>query len=248
MKRGFLALLILFPLWARAQEVAPLHLVGDVTEGAYDFTSHQWNWQGIGILGAAGIGSYLMYKWVDPEIDHSAHSPSLGRTSRALTDIGTYAPFIVPVGLFTAGLMFPKGDVHRRQLWMTTEQMVETLLLAGGTAFVLKYAVHRNRPNQADHRSFPSLHAAAAFATAGVLAYQCPWYVGVPSLMVASAIGFSRVDLRDHFPSDVLAGAGIGLVVASAVHFYHRRFEQSGVSVTPIVTKDMYGLNIAVTR
>jgi undecaprenyl-diphosphatase len=61
-----------------------------------------------------------------------------------------------------------------------------------------------------DH-SFPSGHAAASFAAAGALLFRKA-RGRIPALVLAIAIGFSRLYLYVHFPSDVLAGALLGLL------------------------------------
>lgn len=99
----------------------------------------------------------------------------------------------------------------------------------GATAVVtmgLKYLVGRPRPYQAYpddlicvkpewSPSFPSGHTSMAFGTATSLSLQYPrWYVAVPALAWASAVGFSRMYLGVHYPSDVLAGALLGAASA----------------------------------
>jgi len=60
--------------------------------------------------------------------------------------------------------------------------------------------------------SFPSGHTAGSFAAATALA---AFYPGERPLLLlfASAVGFSRVYLGHHFPSDVLIGAGLGALI-----------------------------------
>jgi undecaprenyl-diphosphatase len=63
--------------------------------------------------------------------------------------------------------------------------------------------------------SFPSGHAASAFAFATGVALEKP-LVGVPLLGLASAVAYSRVYVGVHYPSDVFAGAAIGAGMAVA--------------------------------
>ena len=62
----------------------------------------------------------------------------------------------------------------------------------------------------------PSGHATNAFAVATVLGHRYPTY-RVPLYALAASVAFARVYLGRHYPSDVLAGAAVGLVVSSVV-------------------------------
>lgn len=64
--------------------------------------------------------------------------------------------------------------------------------------------------------SFPSGHTVAAFEMAVCVCVFNRKY-GILSLIVAVLIGFSRLYLYVHYPSDVIAGAIIGTVIATAV-------------------------------
>ena len=84
-----------------------------------------------------------------------------------------------------------------------------------GVKTLLKQVVDEERPDHSDCKSFPSGHAALAFAGATSLhkAYgkRCPW-VSVTGFGVATAIGVERVVSERHHWYDVVAGAGIGIV------------------------------------
>ena len=87
----------------------------------------------------------------------------------------------------------------------------------------LKCAINRPRPYEqypndfvkrtdAGKYSFPSGHTSAAFATATALSLSSKkWYIAVPSYAYACAVGYSRMRLGVHFPSDILGGMVIGI-------------------------------------
>lgn len=79
--------------------------------------------------------------------------------------------------------------------------------------YALKYGVGRLRPNEKDHKSFPSGHSSVAFATATM--YQM-WYGaagGIPAYAFAVITAFQRLDDDQHWFSDVIMGAAIGIAV-----------------------------------
>lgn len=91
---------------------------------------------------------------------------------------------------------------------------------------ILKRLVARPRPSDAfgrplalvplpDPFSFPSGHAAAATAVATTLVLAHPATAPI-ALPLAGLVGYSRVALRVHHASDVLAGVGLGLAGALA--------------------------------
>jgi undecaprenyl-diphosphatase len=85
---------------------------------------------------------------------------------------------------------------------------------------LLKNSIKRRRPDDvitefvaflipSDKFSFPSGHTAAAFLMAALVAFYYPAFSPL-AYSLASLIGFSRVLLGVHFPSDILAGALLG--------------------------------------
>jgi membrane-associated phospholipid phosphatase len=124
---------------------------------------------------------------------------------------------------------FPMHNEHWRETgFLAGEAAVNTLLATEA----LKYSFRRERPYQDNGSgaffqggtSFPSEHAAVAWSIAGVIAheYQGTW----PKLFaygMASAVSFSRVRARQHFPSDVLVGGVLGYLVSQSV--YSRRHD-----------------------
>ena len=65
--------------------------------------------------------------------------------------------------------------------------------------------------------SFPSGHTGSSFAAAVVIFLTCPGKIGVPALILAFLIMFSRLYVGVHYPTDVLAGMITGTLIAVLV-------------------------------
>ena len=102
--------------------------------------------------------------------------------------------------------------------------------------------------------SFPSGHAASAFAFTTGAAQEMPW-LAVPLGAVATAVAFSRVYTGVHYPSDVLAGAALGTAIGFAGRAWWPIATRSPAMARPIFTSrhaeplpDGTGLLVVVNR
>jgi len=130
----------------------------------------------------------------------------------------TARPFSIaaPMLVYGIGLIEKDKNMRYKALMMGASFMVAT-----GISTTLKYTIKRDRPyitytdiekiSVGGSPSFPSGHTSDAFSNATSLSLAFPkWYVIVPSYAYASAVGYSRMHLGVHYPSDVIAGAVIG--------------------------------------
>jgi undecaprenyl-diphosphatase len=117
-----------------------------------------------------------------------------------------------------------KSMALRRKSWV----LLMVLMLSGVISFVFKHLVQRERPfavyadiqklSEAGSASFPSGHTLESFAMVCAVLLLFPERT-VLRVMVcwACLVGYSRMALGVHYPSDVLGGACIGVVLAFVV-------------------------------
>lgn len=133
-----------------------------------------------------------------------------------IADIAQFGPMDLPWVMKAVG-------VKTESSWgkLAVSQAVGFVALTGAVE-ALKRGVDAPRPDGEDNRSFPSGHTARAFfgATSVLheLANTSPWYP-LGAYAFAAGIGAQRVLANRHLPSDVMAGAGIGMLAAEFGYF-----------------------------
>ena len=180
--------------------------------------------------------------WVDAQ--EIALMPPRGTPSlwpfRISTDFGkdTYALLLIAVLLLAAALAAPALHGSARRWLLAMGLRLQFIWLAVAVSLALgepvKWIAGRGRPfvgGQANafnfvpfagteaHASLPSAHAITAFALAFAIGAIWPRMRGVMAAY-ALLIAFTRLVLLAHHPSDVVAGAAIGIIGAMCVRYW----------------------------
>jgi membrane-associated phospholipid phosphatase len=160
------------------------------------------------------------------------HPAAVDQQVALVSDLGKGAGWMA----VAAWLALRDGRRGRRA---AVASVVAMALAVGLVQGPLKVALPRHRPflrrmanvvgSRPTDPSFPSGHTAGSFAAAVALAAFYPW--DAPMLLaLASGVGASRVYLGHHFPSDVVAGAGLGAALGALTARLVRTCRQRGSS------------------
>lgn len=133
-------------------------------------------------------------------------------------DYFQFVPVITVYGLNAFGLAGKNRFVDRTILYAMSEA------IRFGVVNVIKNTSDRLRPNGADRNSFPSGHTSTAFAAAEFMAQEygelSPWF-GVYAYSFATATAVLRVYNNNHWFSDIIAGAGFGILSTKAAYLLY---------------------------
>ena len=146
---------------------------------------------------------------------------------------GSVAPLMVavPVGLLIYNYTQTHSLTERKEPYVIAAALIGTSAITFG----LKYAVNRPRPfvtypdiiqkdTHVGPYSFPSGHTSSAFALATSVSLCYPkWYIIAPAFAWAFTVGYSRMRLGVHFPTDVLVGAFIGAGCSFASFYVNKK-------------------------
>lgn len=167
---------------------------------------------GVGLLGLKdGWLEDQNYRIRDALQKHSPHRITLDGYTQ-------YAPLVALYGLDLVGV---KGKHHIIDKTIVTGT---AYALMSASVNLIKWAVNERRPDGTARNSFPSGHTATAFVGAELLRREywevSPW-IGVAGYTVATTTGFLRLYNNRHWLTDVVAGAGIGILSVEAAYWLY---------------------------
>ena len=213
-------------------------LVSDTWSDFKSFPRRQSTWVILGI----GAGAALLAHPADDNVN----ARLVGKKSAdwfwkpgnivgsAPTQIG------VSVGLYVVGRYIvppnpdqpiTQGESPRTNKWSHMGlDLLRAQIVSQTFVHAIKYSVRRDRPT-GECCSFPSGHAATAFAMASVIERHLGYRMSIPAMAIATYVGTSRLHDNRHFLSDVVFGAALGTATGWTVVGRHGR---SSYALTPV--------------
>lgn len=156
-------------------------------------------------------GGFLLF------LQESVRNPILDNLMIFITSLGNGGMIWI---VATIVLLIPKKT--RKAGIMSAVALLGSLIINNN---IVKNIVQRPRPfvtftdlqiiiPTPSEFSFPSGHTSSSFAAAAVFYRNLPKKIGLPSVILAGLIGFSRLYVGVHYPTDVIAGVLMGILLS----------------------------------
>ena len=226
-----LALFLLLP-------IVHVSLCGQVSEDNFtnlivDTISEKQSYKATEIIGIALPAAMITYGLISlgdngiRKIDHNVRN-SLEQNDRFWhIQADDYVQFSPAVAAYA--MKFCKVESAHNLLDMTVLYGLSNVL-AGGIVQGTKMVSGRERPDHSNNHSFPSGHTQTAFVAAEFLYQeykdQSIW-ISIGGYSAATFVGIARVYNNRHWVSDVVAGAGIGILSTKAVYWVYPYLQKS---------------------
>ena len=167
-------------------------------------------------------------------------------------DYVQYAPALAVYGIDLMGVKAKHRFIDRTFL------LASSYLISTASVQTLKRTTGIKRPDESNYLSFPSGHTATAFVGAHLLFKEykdtSPW-IGIAGYTVASCTGAIRIVNQRHWLSDVVAGAGFGILSVEVSYLllpvFHNlsgmKDTQTSMIIAPVIGKNQLGVGLAYT-
>lgn len=154
----------------------------------------------------------------------SNRTVSANHFNKTISDLSDPVALAIPTTCLAIGLVNKDASLKQKGVYMASSFAANVIV-----THISKNLINRKRPIERDptfttvvgagSRSFPSGHTSEAFSMATSVTISFPkWYVAVPAYTFAGLVGYSRMYLGVHYPTDVMAGAVLGTASAWCMH------------------------------
>lgn len=202
-------------------------------------------WIMFGFTAATILGTS---RCIDHGLDKFNQGPNRTMERRLWTHVSDWGVGI-PYALIGAhGLIgYSLGQNRAKRVFLDG---IESVTIVSALLLAFKISIGRSLPDSRSRAyqfkpfhngwdtAFPSGHTVQAFVVATVLATSYPEYpwVGIGAMSIASAVGFSRLYLHEHWLSDVMAGAVLAIAVGWEIVSLHRHPAAGAANEIPAPT------------
>jgi len=168
------------------------------------------------------------------------------------TRIDDYTRYVPLAQMYIADIF----DVEARNHWFDqTKNAAISLTLTSLITSGLKSSIDKMRPNFSNQNALPSAHTASAFATATILFEEfkdTSPILAYSGYAFAATTGYLRIAKDAHWVSDILMGAGIGILITRLVYQLDYLFEwnpfknSKNVFVVPSLINENLGVSFSL--
>ncbi|WP_343672526.1 phosphatase PAP2 family protein [Chitinophaga sp.] len=211
------------------QTITPVKEDTSALGGSYGQTTASYKVNPVPVLASAimiGYGAATFHVRPLHDLDLSTRHEIREDNSRFHTSIDNYLQYSPIFGVYALNAMGIHGAHNFKD---RTIILGISSLLVTGTVTGLKNLTHRERPDGSAANSFPSGHTATAFMSAEFMRMEykdvSSWY-GVGGYIAATATGVLRMYNNRHWLSDVVAGAGVGILSTQAAFWLYPKIEK----------------------
>ncbi|MEG0601860.1 MAG: phosphatase PAP2 family protein [Mucinivorans sp.] len=212
------ALLLVLNLRLQGQTLSRVAPCGDScsTRGFHSFRATQI----IAPVALIALGATLSFTTWGQGVDDVVKT-AFDRDNFRQFRIDDYAQFLPLAAVYGLNLCGLRGRHNYRDLSIIA---ATATLVMFGTVHVVKELTGVLRPDGSAYNSFPSGHTAMAFVGAELLfqeyRHKSPW-IGIGGYIFASAVGAMRIYNNRHWLSDVIAGAGVGILSTKIAYWIY---------------------------
>lgn len=185
-----------------------------------------------GLVLGTGIAVLLINDRV--QLDSITRQALQGERRKTIDDYLIYAPLVTDIGLSIANVPSKHGVKDKAALYLLSS------LFNAIMVYPVKHILGRQRPDGSDFRSFPSGHTSNAFVGA-----QYFWMeygdtnvlLGSTGYMTATLTGYLRIYNDKHWLSDVLCGAGIGMISTRLAYWAYPALKKKWIKTNSLDIK-----------
>lgn len=160
------------------------------------------------------------------QLDQNIKQTIWDKNPHKTTRVDDYTWFVPAVSVYALNIAGVKG---KHNFVDRTFLLGLSYTIASAVVLPVKKLTNELRPDGSNNLSFPSGHTSLAFVSAEFLRMEykdvSPWY-GIAGYAIAATTGYLRMYNNEHWFSDIVAGAGVGILSVQAAYWIYPKLKQ----------------------